>query len=213
MPWSPGASRYCISWARTVPIPTSWTPTPASSPADRLLYDGTAGDAALAVRRRLGIVTFAPLPQHGISSTIPEINQPLEETLMSISQSLLPEFDQEMAGTRRVLERVPADKFSWGPHDKSMNFGRLAVHLAELPSWTTMTLNTSELDFAATPYAPTQVENDRGPAEDFRQGRRRGPGDPRRRQRRGTLQDTGRSATATRCSSRCRKSPCCAASS
>jgi len=77
---------------------------------------------------------------------------------MSISQSLLPEFDQEMAGTRRVLERVPADKFSWGPHEKSMNFGRLAVHLAELPSWTTMTLNTSELDFAATPYAPTQVE-------------------------------------------------------
>jgi len=77
---------------------------------------------------------------------------------MNISQSLLPEFDQEMAGTRRVLERVPAEKFSWGPHEKSMNFGRLAVHLAELPSWTTMTLNTSELDFAATPYAPTQVE-------------------------------------------------------
>jgi len=77
---------------------------------------------------------------------------------MSISQSLLPEFDQEMAGTRRVLERVPADKFSWGPHDKSMSFGRLAVHLAELPSWTTLTLNTSELDFAATPYAPAKAE-------------------------------------------------------
>jgi uncharacterized damage-inducible protein DinB len=77
---------------------------------------------------------------------------------MSISQSLLPEFDQEMAGTRRVLERVPADKFSWGPHDKSMNFGRLAVHVAELPAWTTMTLNTSELDFAATPYAPAKAE-------------------------------------------------------
>ena len=77
---------------------------------------------------------------------------------MSISQSLLPEFDQEMAGTRRVLERVPAEKFSWGPHGKSMIFGRLAVHLAELPSWTTLTLNTSELDFAATPYAPTEVE-------------------------------------------------------
>jgi uncharacterized damage-inducible protein DinB len=76
---------------------------------------------------------------------------------MSISQSLLPEFDQEMAGTRRVLERVPADKFSWGPHDKSMKFGRLAVHVAELPSWATMTLNTSELDFGAAPYAPTEV--------------------------------------------------------
>jgi uncharacterized damage-inducible protein DinB len=77
---------------------------------------------------------------------------------MSISQSLLPEFDQEMAGTRRVLERVPADKFSWGPHDKSMNFNRLAVHVAELPAWATMTLNTSELDFAATPYAPAKAE-------------------------------------------------------
>ncbi len=77
---------------------------------------------------------------------------------MSLSQSLLPEFDQEMANTRRVLERVPADKFSWQPHDKSMAFGRLAVHVAELPSWTTMTINTSELDFAAVPYAPTQVE-------------------------------------------------------
>jgi uncharacterized damage-inducible protein DinB len=77
---------------------------------------------------------------------------------MSLSQSLLPEFDQEMAGTRRVLERVPAEKLSWKPHDKSMPFDRLAVHVAELPSWTTMTLTTSELDFAAAPYAPTQVE-------------------------------------------------------
>ncbi len=77
---------------------------------------------------------------------------------MSISQSLLPEFDQEMAGTRRVLERVPADKFTWQPHDKSMNFNRLAVHIAELPSWTTLTINTSELDFAAAPYAPAKAE-------------------------------------------------------
>jgi uncharacterized damage-inducible protein DinB len=63
-----------------------------------------------------------------------------------------------MAGTRRVLERVPVDKFSWQPHDKSMSFNRLAVHVAELPAWATMTLNTSELDFAATPYAPAKVE-------------------------------------------------------
>jgi len=77
---------------------------------------------------------------------------------MSLSQSLLPEFDQEMAGTRRVLERVPADKLSWQPHDKSMSFGRLAVHVAELPSWTTLTLNTSELDFAATPDNPAKAE-------------------------------------------------------
>ena len=42
---------------------------------------------------------------------------------MTIADLLLPEFDQEMATTRRVLERVPEDKFSWKPHDKSMPFG------------------------------------------------------------------------------------------
>jgi uncharacterized damage-inducible protein DinB len=78
---------------------------------------------------------------------------------MSLSQSLLPEFDHEMASTRRVLERVPAEKFSWLPHEKSMSFQRLAVHVAELPSWATMTLNTGELDFATTPYAPSKAES------------------------------------------------------
>ena len=71
---------------------------------------------------------------------------------MSLSQSMLPEFDHEMASTRRVLERVPAEKFSWLPHEKSMSFQRLAAHVAELPAWATMTINTSELDFATSPY-------------------------------------------------------------
>ena len=43
---------------------------------------------------------------------------------MTIAELLLPEFDQEMATTRRVLERVPEDKFSWKPHDKSSVDGR-----------------------------------------------------------------------------------------
>ncbi len=45
---------------------------------------------------------------------------------MSIGQSLLPEFDQEMATTRRVLERVPSDKVQWKPHQKSFALGHLA---------------------------------------------------------------------------------------
>ncbi len=67
---------------------------------------------------------------------------------MSISASLLPEFDMEMANTRRTLERVPTDKFGWQPHAKSFTMGKLATHLATLPNWTGVTLSTSELDIA-----------------------------------------------------------------
>jgi uncharacterized damage-inducible protein DinB len=73
---------------------------------------------------------------------------------MSISDVLLPEFDQEMSTTRRLLERVPTEKFGWKPHDKSMEMGRLAGHLATLPGWTGVTLNTAELDFASGAYNP-----------------------------------------------------------
>ncbi|HEX4496411.1 MAG TPA: DinB family protein [Thermoanaerobaculia bacterium] len=67
---------------------------------------------------------------------------------MSLSQSLLPEFDQEMASTRRLLERVPTDKFEWTPHDKSSPLGRLANHVANLPNMASFSLSTSELDIA-----------------------------------------------------------------
>lgn len=69
---------------------------------------------------------------------------------MSISQMLLPEFDQEMAGTRRVLERVPFEHFPYKPHDKSFEFGKLATHVAQLPGWASMTLSTDELDIGCT---------------------------------------------------------------
>ena len=77
---------------------------------------------------------------------------------MSLSQSLLPEFDNEMANTRRVLERMPADKFAWQPHPKSFTLGRLATHVAELPGWAITTVNTDELDFGTGDYKPPQVE-------------------------------------------------------
>jgi len=67
---------------------------------------------------------------------------------MSISATFLPEFDMEMANTRRTLERVPTDKFSWQPHTKSFTMGKLATHLATLPTWTGVTLTTSELDLS-----------------------------------------------------------------
>jgi uncharacterized damage-inducible protein DinB len=67
---------------------------------------------------------------------------------MSISASLLPEFDQEMANTRKVLERVPDDKFDWKPHEKSGTLGWLANHLANIPTWTGLTINQDSLDLA-----------------------------------------------------------------
>ena len=67
---------------------------------------------------------------------------------MAISESLLPEFDQEMAGVRKTLERVPEDKFDWKPHPKSGSMLWLAGHLANLPSWGTLTVHRDELDMA-----------------------------------------------------------------
>ena len=52
---------------------------------------------------------------------------------MSIIHALQQELDQEKETTRRVLERVPGDRLSWKPHDKSMSLGQLAMHVATLP--------------------------------------------------------------------------------
>src|SRR5580658_6839595 len=65
---------------------------------------------------------------------------------MPFSETLLPEFDEEMKNTRRLLECVPDGKFDYQPHSKSMTLGRLATHVAELPSWTTYTLDQEVLD-------------------------------------------------------------------
>ena len=54
---------------------------------------------------------------------------------MSIGERLLPEFDHEMSGTRKVLERVPLERYDWTPHPKSFSLGRLANHLAGLLRW------------------------------------------------------------------------------
>ena len=54
---------------------------------------------------------------------------------MSIAASFLPEFDAEMAATRRLLERVPAEELDWKPHPKSRSLGELATHVTELPRW------------------------------------------------------------------------------
>ncbi len=65
---------------------------------------------------------------------------------MSLSAAILPEFNHEMANTRKTLERVPEDRGEFRPHPKSMALGRLAGHLAELPSWVGPTLQEESLD-------------------------------------------------------------------
>ena len=75
---------------------------------------------------------------------------------MPIAQMILPEFDMEMANTRKMLERVPDGKFDFKPHEKSMPLGRLAAHTAEIPSYITGTLTTERLDFTGDerPFSP-----------------------------------------------------------
>jgi len=67
----------------------------------------------------------------------------------SIGQSLLGEFDLEMANSRKTLERVPEDRGEFRPHPKSMTLARLAGHVSEMPMWALMTLSGDELDLSA----------------------------------------------------------------
>lgn len=65
---------------------------------------------------------------------------------MALRDGLLAQFDHEMVGTRKTLERVPEGKPDWAPHPKSMKMARLAGHLAELPGWAVETINRDSLD-------------------------------------------------------------------
>jgi uncharacterized damage-inducible protein DinB len=81
---------------------------------------------------------------------------------MSIGQSLLPEYDAEMANTRKLLERVPADKLGWKAHPKSNTIGWVAMHLAEIPGWAETTLTTDSFDVAppgGEPYRTPPAES------------------------------------------------------
>jgi uncharacterized damage-inducible protein DinB len=77
---------------------------------------------------------------------------------MAIADLLLPEFDEEMAATRRVLERVPEGKSAWKPHPKSMTLGRLATLVAELPAWAVNVITRDELDIAPPGGPPLKFE-------------------------------------------------------
>ena len=87
------------------------------------------------------------------------------EEAMPISQTILPEFENEMANTRKTLERVPDDKFAWKPHEKSSSLGGLATHLANIPSWTKNTFEQDELDVTPPGQPPYRLEEKKTTAE------------------------------------------------
>lgn len=78
---------------------------------------------------------------------------------MSIADALLPEFDQEMANTRKMIEAIPDEKLTFKVHEKNWDMASLATHLATLPSWGADTMNTESLDF--TGYKPPESAKSR----------------------------------------------------
>src|SRR5689334_11010590 len=70
----------------------------------------------------------------------------VEDTFMSMAQSLLPEFDNEMANTRKMLERIPDNKLDYKPDPKSMSMGVLASHIAEMVGWLKETIEKPSID-------------------------------------------------------------------
>lgn len=73
---------------------------------------------------------------------------------MPIAESLLPEYDHEMATTRRFLEAVPEGRAGWKPHPKSFSLGDLAVHIATIPHWGALTLKSAEFDLVGPDGKP-----------------------------------------------------------
>lgn len=78
---------------------------------------------------------------------------------MNYIQMFLKELAMEAETTRKILAVVPDDKYDWQPHKKSMTIKKLATHVAELPTWIPMVLNTTELDFATIDYKQAEINN------------------------------------------------------
>lgn len=77
-----------------------------------------------------------------------------KEQTMSLGRMLAAELTQEAVATRKILERLPSEKLTWKPHEKSMTVDRLAGHIVEMISWTKATLTQDVLDFATMDYTP-----------------------------------------------------------
>ena len=74
--------------------------------------------------------------------------------MTTIAETLLPEFDMEMAATRKLIERIPESKADWKPHEKSRTLGDLATHVANIPSLMNVVLKQDEMVAGSTPRPP-----------------------------------------------------------
>lgn len=91
---------------------------------------------------------------------------------MSIASSLLPEFDEEMGNTRKVLERVPEGKWDFKPHPKSMSLAGLSGHLADVAEWGKVTMEVDELAMKDSEFKPYLPETTAGLVEHFEASRK-----------------------------------------
>jgi uncharacterized damage-inducible protein DinB len=79
--------------------------------------------------------------------------------MIRMLEPMMKEIDQEAVITRRVLERVPADKLSWKPHPKSMSLGQLALHIATIPGGISRLAQLDEFDASAANFDPPAPSN------------------------------------------------------
>ena len=90
-----------------------------------------------------------------------------KESEMTIGKALAAELQQEAEATRKILQRLPEDKFDWKPHEKSMTLHQLAAHVIEMISWTPPTLTQPGIDFATMDYKPAVYETTAAMLEAF----------------------------------------------
>lgn len=90
-----------------------------------------------------------------------------KESGMTIAGAMAMELKHEAIATRSILERLPADKFDWKPHEKSMPLGRLAGHIIEMVGWTGPTIKQDGIDFATMNFEPKVYATTAEMLEDF----------------------------------------------
>lgn len=77
---------------------------------------------------------------------------------MNSQQYLIEDLTEDAKATRVILSRIPEDRLTWKPHERSMTLGRLGMHIAELPKWMISTIETDGMDFAAGKFRPNIPE-------------------------------------------------------
>ena len=79
---------------------------------------------------------------------------------LSLGKIYLKELKAEITATRKCLERIPGELFSWKPHEKSMELGYLALLVAEIPRWIATMINDDAIDFATFKHIPAKTTDD-----------------------------------------------------